>query len=253
VLWIAGALAEGPARTALWLAALALDYGAPLVVFRVPWRPRLAEAAWDVETAHFAERFQLFVIIALGESILVTGATFSKLAWTPMTIAAFLVAFVGSVAMWWIYFNIGAERGSAQIANSDDPGRLGRLAYTYIHLLPVAGIIVSAAADELVLAHPDGHTDVKTAAAVLGGPALFLLGNLLFKRTQIRRTGLSHMVGLGLLAALIPLTPFAPPLVLAALATLVLVVVAVWETRSFRGSRSHVAHETLEASHPHQP
>jgi low temperature requirement protein LtrA len=89
--------------------------------------------------------------------------------------------------------------------------------------------------------------------AVLGGPALFLIGNLLFKRTQIRRTGLSHMVGLGLLAAVIPLAPYVPPLVFATLATIVLVVVAVWETRSLRGSRPDIAHETLEASRPHQP
>ena len=66
VLWIAGALADGPARAALWLVALAIDYGAPLVTYWVPGRPRLDPEAWDVETAHFAERFQLFVIIALG-------------------------------------------------------------------------------------------------------------------------------------------------------------------------------------------
>jgi low temperature requirement protein LtrA len=198
-----------------------------------------------------AERAGLFIIIALGESVLVTGATFSKMDWTTLAVAAFMVAFVGTVAMWWIYFNIGAERGSELMAHAADPGRLGRLAYTYIHLLVVAGIIVSAASDELVLAHPDGHMDFKTAVAVLGGPTLFLLGNLLFKRTQVRRTGLSHMVGLGLLAALIPAAPFAPPLMFAVLATSVLVVVAVWETRSLRGTRSRTVHETLET--PHQP
>ena len=56
--------------------------------------------------------------------------------------------------MWWIYFNIGAERASRRIARSSDPGRLARLAYTYLHLLLVAGIIVAAVGDELVLAHP---------------------------------------------------------------------------------------------------
>ena len=75
-----------------------------------------------------AERCGLFVIIALGKSILVTGATFAKLAWTPTTLAAFVVAFVGSVAMWAVYFNIGAERSSRLIATSDDPGRMARAA-----------------------------------------------------------------------------------------------------------------------------
>jgi low temperature requirement protein LtrA len=251
VFWIAGGFAEGAMRLALWGIALAIEYAGPAAGFWTPRLGRSTTADWNIEGSHMAERAGLFIIIALGESVLVTGATFSKMDWTTLTVAAFVVAFVGTVAMWWIYFNIGAERGSEVIARSDDPGRLGRLAYTYIHLLPVAGIIVSAASDELVLAHPDGHMDFKTAVAVLGGPALFLLGNLLFKRTQVRRTGLSHMVGLGLLAALVPAAPFASPLVFAVLATSVLVVVAVWETRSLRGVRSHIVHETLET--PHQP
>src|SRR5918994_5385432 len=69
VLWIAGGAAEGEVRTALWLAALALDYGAPLVLFWVPGRRRLVGGTWEIGTEHFTERFGLFVIIALGESI----------------------------------------------------------------------------------------------------------------------------------------------------------------------------------------
>jgi len=245
VFWIAGGIAQDGARLALWLIALAIEYAGPAAGYWTPRLGRSTTADWRIEGSHMAERAGLFIIIALGESILVTGATFSKMDWTPLAIAAFVVAFIGTVAMWWIYFNIGAERGSEVIAHSDDPGRLGRLAYTYIHLPLVAGIIVSAASDELVLAHPDGHMDFKTAAAVLGGPALFLLGNLLFKRTHIRRTGLSHMVGLGLLAALVPLAPFAPPLGFAAAATLVLVIVAVWETCSF-GRHPRPADASLE-------
>ena len=79
VLWIAGALVDGPARVAFWLAALALDYGGPLVTYRVPGLPRVAPEAWSVGTEHFAERFGLFVILALGESIVITGATTSAL------------------------------------------------------------------------------------------------------------------------------------------------------------------------------
>ena len=60
--------------------------------------------------------------------------------------------------------------------------------------------------DELVLAHPTGHTDLKTAIVLLGGPALYLIGNFLFKKvTTERRTALSHLIGLLLLAAMAPL------------------------------------------------
>ena len=155
----------------------------------------------------------------------------------PVTVASFLVAFVASVAMWWIYFNIGAQRGSRHIADSDDPGKVGRLAYTYLHLLLVAGIIVVAVGDELVIAHPTGHADDKTAAVLIGGPALYLAGNLLFKRVSAQHFPLSHLVGLGLLALLVPAAAVASPLALTSATTLVLIVVAVWETRSLAGAR----------------
>ncbi|MGH6914316.1 MAG: low temperature requirement protein A, partial [Geminicoccales bacterium] len=132
-------------------------------------------------------------------------------------------------AMWWIYFSIGAERGSRLIATTADPGRLARLAYTYIHLPIVAGIIVAAVADEFVLAHPTGHTDLETVVAVLSGPALYLAGNILFKRTTANRLPLSHLVGLVLLVLLVPLSSIGSPLMLATAAALVLVLVAIWE------------------------
>jgi low temperature requirement protein LtrA len=232
--WIAGAFADGHARVALWTIAVAIDCVAPSLGFWTPGLGRSATTDWDVEGGHMAERCGLFIIIALGESILVTGATYGKLDWSAQATAAFLVAFIASVAMWWIYFNIGAEKGSENISTSSDPGRLARIAYTYIHLLLVAGIVVTAVGDELVLSHPTGHTDFKTAVTVLAGPALYLFGNILFKRIMTARPALSHMAGLAMLALLIPAVPTASPLLLSAAATLVLVIVAAWESWSLR-------------------
>src|SRR6185369_6708018 len=149
-----------------------------------------------------AERCALFIIIALGESVLVTGATFAGLPWTGETVAAFAVTFGGSVAMWAVYFNIGAERASQAIATSHDPGRLGRSGYTYLHILIVAGIIVSAVADELALAHPDHHAEPKAGLVMIGGPMIYLLGTGLFKKLTAPYFPLSHLIGLGLLASL---------------------------------------------------
>ena len=237
VFWIAGALAEGGVRLGLWGAALAVEYVSPAVGFWTPGLGRSTTDDWDVEGGHLAERCSLFIIIALGESLLVTGATFEGLPWTAPTVAAFAVAFVGSVAMWWIYFDTGAERGVRRITTSDDPGRLARLIYTYVHLLVVGGVIVASVADELVLAHPAGRTEVTTAAAVLGGPALFLLGNLLFKRAIAGRVPLSHLAGLGLLAGLVPAAAVASPLLLGAAVAAALAMVALWETVSLRSRR----------------
>jgi low temperature requirement protein LtrA len=233
-LWIAGALIDGPMQVGLWAIAVAIESFGPTLGFWVPGLGRSTTADWNIEGAHMAERCGLFIIIALGESILITGQTFAGLAWNAQTIGAFAVAFVGSVTMWVIYFNIGAERGSRLAAASDDPGRIGRNGYTYIHILIVAGIIVAAVGDELVLHHPGGHTEWKAAAVLLGGPALFVLGNSLFKKLSAPYLPLSHTIGLGLLALLLPAAPVATPLMLSAGATAVLIVIAMWEWLSLR-------------------
>jgi low temperature requirement protein LtrA len=235
--WIAGGLVDADTRLAVWVLALAIDTAAPLIGFFVPGLGRSTTADWTVEGGHMAERCGLFIIIALGESILITGRTFADLPWSAATLAAFANCFIGSVAMWVVYFNIGAERSSRHFAASHDPGRLARSGYTYLHIPIVAGIIVAAVGDELTLHHPGGHTDSKTATVILGGPALYLLGNSLFKWLTAPYAPLSHTIGLTLLALLIPAALVAPPLVLSAAATAVLIAVAVWEWVSL-GSRA---------------
>jgi low temperature requirement protein LtrA len=212
--WIGGGIASGHERAAYWVVALALEICGPTVGYLVPGLGRSSTADWKVDGTHMAERCALFVIIALGESILVTGATAASLPATTAAVCAFVVAFLGSVAMWWIYFNIGAERGSRQIASSADPGRVARAVYTYFHIPIVAGIVVSAVADEITIAHPGGHMELASAAALLGGPALYLTGNVFFKRASARYYPLSHLVGLGLLALLTPFAMTMTPLAL---------------------------------------
>ena len=186
-----------------------------------------------------AERCALFIIIALGESIVVTGATFAELTWTAETVGAFVSAFVGSIAMWWIYFHMGAEAGSEQISRSSDPGRLARLAYTYLHMPIVAGIIVAAVADELVLKHPGGHSDLKTVLSAIGGPLLFLFGTILFKHSIRGFLQLSHGAGIVALGVLAWFAGELSPLLLSILTTAIMVVVAVWESISLRSDRQN--------------
>jgi len=231
VLWIAGGLAEDEARLGLWAGAIAFELAGPASRFFVPGLGRSRTTDWDISGAHMAERCGLFIIIALGESILVTGATFAELEWTWLTSAAFLAAVVASIAMWWIYFNVGAECGSHLIARSADPGRVARIAYTYLHLPIVGGIILAAVGDEFLLAHPEGHADVNVAIAVAGGAALYLLGNLLFKRAALGYWPLSHLAGLAFLIVITSLMSIETPLMMGAAVAMVLVVVAAWETR----------------------
>lgn len=230
VFWIVGAFQHGETRLLVWALAMAIEYASPALGFWTPGLGRSASTDWVVEGGHLAERCALFTIIALGESIIVTGATVVGLPWTGEVIAAFASALVCSIAMWWIYFSATAEAASEAIAHSANPGAIARVAYTYSHLLPVAGIIVTAVGDEWVIHHPLGHTDLKTAAAVIGGPALFLFGSLVFKLAVFKRWSPTRLGGLAFLAVLVPVAGHMSPLALSALSTLALVLVGAAET-----------------------
>src|SRR5918997_3478136 len=154
VLWLAGGLADGSARVVLWLAALAIDYAAPFVLYWVPGLRRLGHATWTVQTSHFAERFQLFVIIALGESIVITGATTAQLELDAARTLAFVVAFLTTAAFWWLYFNYVARIAERRLELSSERTRLARDAYTYLHAVFVAGIGAPAGGGQAVIAPP---------------------------------------------------------------------------------------------------
>ncbi|HEU4651885.1 MAG TPA: low temperature requirement protein A, partial [Croceibacterium sp.] len=203
--WISGALVAGETdRLALWAAALAIEYAGPFALFRVPFLGHSTVREWTISGHHMSERAALFIIIALGEGIVVTGRTFAEHAMTGVNIAAFAIAFVGSVMMWWVYFDVGARRGAELISHHAEPGRVARNAYTYLHMPIVAGIIVCAVADELLLAHPEGHAGPLLVAFQCGGLTLYLVGVGFFKRSASPhgRFPLSHLAGLVLLAPL---------------------------------------------------
>jgi low temperature requirement protein LtrA len=232
MLWLAGGVAHGAAREALWLGAVLLDYAAPAAGFWTPGMGRSQTTDWTISGGHMAERCQLVLIIALGESLLVTGAAFGELAFSGWTVAAFVAAFAGSVALWWVYFDRGAEAAGDVIAGSADPGRLGRSAYTYFHLPMVAGVLVAAVGDELTIAHPTGHASAATVATVLGGPALFLVGHALFKRVVFGRLSVPRLLAIAVLGLLVPVGPALSPLLLSAAATLVVAAVAASDSRT---------------------
>jgi low temperature requirement protein LtrA len=234
IFWIAGGFAQGNWRLALWAVALTIEYISPAVRFWIPKYGASAMADWVVEGGHMAERCAGFIIIALGESIVVTGATFADLPWTLQTVSAFASAFIGAIAMWWIYFHRGAEAGSELISRSSEPWRLARLAYTYLHMPIVAGIILSAVADDLVLTHPAEHSDQKTVLSAIGGPLLFLIGTILFKQSIRGWLQPSHGAGIVALAILAFFAGTLSPLVLSLLTTAIMIVVAAWESISLK-------------------
>ncbi|MGG7509118.1 low temperature requirement protein A [Plantibacter sp. YIM 135249] len=265
-LWITGALASDEQRIWIWLVAVAIDYAGPRARFWVPGLGRSDLHAWDVTGEHLAERVSLFVIIVLGESIIVTGSAFSAepLSWT--TASAFLAAFASTVLMWLLYFNHGQEEGSDYISGADERGLIAQVAYTYIPVLVVLGVLLTAVADEIVLLHPFGGggeggggtagehlaggatgADLWTAGIICGGAFVYLLGNLLFKRATGGPWLVSHLIGMLALLLLVAGHGLATPLALNWLTNLVLLIVVLGDERAFRRKRRMRAGEATGA------
>jgi low temperature requirement protein LtrA len=238
--WLAGAMSEATElRIVLWLAALAIEYAAPMAFLWVPGLGRSHISEWSVSGSHMAERCGLFIIIALGEGLILIGSTYAGAPPQPGLNLALFNAFAGSFAMWWLYFDMGARRGARHIENHALPGLIARQAFTYWHIPIVAGIVVLAVGDELVMAHPLEPTHPEFVAIVLAGTLLFLRGLGGFKRISSGNPwfpashgyGMVIAVGIGLWGWL----AHPPSLALFSATTLLFAGVALWEWVSFHG------------------
>jgi low temperature requirement protein LtrA len=225
---VAGGLVHGWARGACWLAAVGVDLLGGLVGFYTPGLGRSTTADWTIDPDHMAERCQAFLLIALGESVVVMGAVLSgKSNVDGAEVAAFVAAFVGAIALWWIYFDRGAEEAVQVVRRSGDPGRLGRSAYHFVHPIMVAGIVVAAAADQEVLSRPAASPTAGAAWMVLGGSALFLIGHSAFKILIWRLVPWSRLLAVAFLGLLAPVALHVSALALAWCATAVVTAVVV--------------------------
>jgi low temperature requirement protein LtrA len=231
-LWVAGATLDGDRRLLLWGPALVLELCAPLAGYWLPRRGRATTSDYDIEGGHFTERCEAFIIIALGESIVVTGATAAAAGLKATVVLCLAVAFLETAALWWLYFGAVAERSRQVMRSSQDPGRLARDAYTYLHVPIVAGIIAVAVGDDLLIGHPGESLEGVELAMLLGGPALFLVGETLFRARLTGIASAERLAVAALLLALAPLGAHVSALALSALVTALLCALAVWELRT---------------------
>ncbi|GAA5182705.1 low temperature requirement protein A [Rugosimonospora acidiphila] len=225
--WIAGAVGHHAVRGALWAIALGMDYLAAALNYPTPGLGRSHTEDWRLAGEHLSERYRQFVIIALGETILVTGSAFSA-AFTGGGSAAAVASFVTTVLLWRIYFHRSTDLIGASGAVSRSPAGLGRLA-AYTHLVIVAGIVITAVGDRIDLAHSLTPVRLAWVLASVGGPALFVAGRALFEYTVFSGVSWSRPAGLAALAALVPLAyfPHAPTLVVALVVNAILLAVVV--------------------------
>jgi low temperature requirement protein LtrA len=198
-IWVAGAFVDEDTRVALWLVALAADYAGPAVGHWAPGLGRTAPSEWELIPSHFSERIQLFVIIALGESIVAAGVTASGLEITAERMFAVTTAFAITSVLWWLYFDYHAEHVLEVLSQrKHERGRLAR-DLSYIHIPLIAGIIIVAVANELVIAHPGETLHGMELATLAAGPILYLLGSLAFKMRVVQARAVDRLAASGLI------------------------------------------------------
>jgi low temperature requirement protein LtrA len=229
VIWIVGAFVPSDVRLWLWLAALAVDLAAPVHGFWLPGLGSTPMEGWTLAGGHLAERCQLVLMIALGESVLRVGLTFSSEAGSPSVDAAFIVGFLICAGLWAMYFLRYAERGAEAISSTvAAAASVGRTGYAYAHAMMVAGVILVAVAIHLTIDNPDQSATAASALTMLGGPALFLAGLALFKWAVGHRSVRAPVIAIGVLAVFGAVAAFgADQLVVMVCATLVVGTMAM--------------------------
>ena len=131
----------------------------------------------QIYAEHLLERFRLFFLIALGETVLTIGNAFADQPVQADRLLVLAVAFAGTVALWWCYFHRAEDIGLKAVEGAADASRIVGLG-NYTLILMVIGIIAIAVGDELAIADPHDPSTVDTAVLIFGGPAIFLLAQL---------------------------------------------------------------------------
>ncbi|MEP6752005.1 MAG: low temperature requirement protein A [Candidatus Dormiibacterota bacterium] len=238
---IAGGFQHGLVREVLWLLAVSIDMAGSVTGFFVPGLGRSRSQDWNIDGHHMAERCQSFVLIALGESIVVIGA---GLASGPSIgireLVAIVVAFAGSIGLWWVYFDRSAEVAESVLARHPNPGSLGRSAYHSIHPVMIGGIVAIAAGDHAIVSHPNSSAGLATALMLAGGSAIFLAGHAMFKIAVWNVTPWSRIVAIAVLIAFIPIATGLPDLIVGAVAAAVVLAVAVTDPLLSQGHERSV-------------
>lgn len=230
-IWIAGIAVEGDARLALWAAATLITYGGVIAGHPLPGRKSPFSSDSEIYAEHLLERFRLFFLIALGETVLTIGNAFAAQPVQADRLFVLAVAFAGTVALWWCYFHRAEEIGIDAVEGAAKPSRVVGLG-NYVLILMVIGIVAIAVGDELAIAAPHAPSSVSDAALIFGGPAIFLLAQLGF---IWRATGRLPRPRVLACVALVVLAFVTAPLNLLATviaSSAVLVAVAIDETRA---------------------
>jgi low temperature requirement protein LtrA len=236
-LLVLGALVGGSAQTLLFAGALLVDW--------VPIYLTSRHGNWRIHSpAHWSERHGLFIILAIGESVVAIGVgAAEKPISAPLLIAAILGVAV-AIGLWWLYFDMVSLAAEHRLAEAQGQARakLAVEAYTYGHFPLIAGIVLAALGVEGVVAHAGEGKPLGAfyALPLFGGVAVYLAGQLLFKRRVHGALSLPRLVATGMLLAGLPAAVALPPLVGLTGLVLILAGLIVVETTRYAQTRRNL-------------
>ena len=235
---------DGRTQTLLWAAALTADYVGTLLGGVGGWRLR--------SPGHFAERFGLILIVALGESIVAIGVGVAQLPISWPVIGAAALGLGVSVGLWWTYFDMTALHAEHAFAAASPEGRtrIAQRSYTYLHFPLIAGVVLVALGMKKVLEYV-GDTDHHDLADPLKGPALYclylgvaayLLGHVFFKLNVLKIVSVGRITATALLIVALPLVGKVPAIGQLAVVCGIVLGLCAFETFRYAGERDEVRH-----------
>jgi low temperature requirement protein LtrA len=223
---------DGAVQAGLWCAALIFTFTAPF------W----GRQRWTVHPSHFAERYGLIVIIALGESIVAIGLGLAGAELDAAQLAAASLGLLLAAALWWAYFDVVAIVAERKLRSLDgiNQAHLARDSYSYLHLPMVAGIVLLALGVKKAVGHVDASLDTVPAVALCGGVALYLAGHIAFRLRNVGSVNRQRVIAAAACLALIPLALNADALLALAAVTAVCAALIVYEKIHFREARERI-------------
>jgi low temperature requirement protein LtrA len=243
---LVGAFADGDARSVIWLLAIAVDVAGPYF---------FGISGWQLVPGHFAERHGLIVIIALGESIIAIGVGANATLSAEVIVAAILGVFLAA-GFWWLYFDVTsimAARRLASLPPGGEQNALARDAYSYLHFFMVAGIVLTAFGLKSTLGHVHEPLHLVPAAALGGGVALFLLGQVAFKRRTVALWSVHRLVAAVVLVAVVPVLHEVDALAALGMVLTIVVLLVAYETLRYAELRREERKHLHEHNGTHRP
>jgi low temperature requirement protein LtrA len=232
LLVVAGLVDDETLRAALWIVGLSIDYAGPYV---------FGVSGLRVSPGHFAERFSLIVIIALGESIVAIGAGVTGELDAGLLVAAVLGLTV-ACGLWWAYFDVVAVVAERRFRSMrpDLRVRIARDSYSYLHLPMIAGIVLVALGVKKTIGHVDKPLDTVPAVALLGGIALYYAAHVAFRLRTLRTLNRQRLAAVFIALALIPLALEVDALIALACAAALTSGLIGYEAIHFREARERI-------------